>query len=389
MDPATLYSANVLLLSIFAITFLAMAFQVRGRGHWIAWSAANTLFAGALVGFALEPSLPTIPGRMVPNVLLLLGLACHWHAARGLARLPSGPMHVAGPAAVYVVIGLPACLLGGFAVAQSISNAIFALLAVATLAAYSSAPFRRMIAPIGLVLAFFFQAVEAVLRTVQGIGDIGTGATAGPIPIDPMVRDIHLMFELVFVTLTGAFALALAFEIAARRHHEAARRDPLTGAFNRREFQTRLEDILKEHQPEDFGLIHFDLDHFKQVNDRFGHIAGDEALVTISNEVASHLRQNDCFARLGGEEFAVLLPSISRENAYKVAHRLRKRISALRFEFAPEDFCLTASAGIYHGDGGRMALGDLLRSVDNSLYRSKSEGRDRISHADIPLDERA
>nr|MEC9420131.1 GGDEF domain-containing protein [Pseudomonadota bacterium] len=152
-----------------------------------------------------------------------------------------------------------------------------------------------------------------------------------------------------------------------------------TGAFNRREFQTRLESLLQETQKDDFGLVHFDLDHFKQVNDRFGHVAGDEALVKVCSEVKAHLRQNDCFARLGGEEFAVLLPSISRENAFRVADRLRERISDLRFEFAPQDFNLTASAGVYHGDGSQLPSAELLKTVDESLYLSKRTGRNRVS----------
>lgn len=379
MDASTLFSANVLLLSIFAITFLAISFQVSPRAHFLSWSAANALLALALLCFALDAHLPDLAAYLLPNALLLLGFGCHWHAARQIAQLPSRISNVAAPASAYLLVASTAFLLSDYALAYIASNVVFTLLAVLTITAYATAPFRGLLSPVGLILAFFFMGAEGVLRTVHGLL---SGGPQGPGMLNDMTLDIHLMSALVFVSLTGAFALALSFELIARGHKEAARRDPLTGAFNRREFQTRLEDILQGSPEEDFGLIHFDLDHFKEVNDRYGHLAGDEALVRITSAVKAQLRQNDCFARLGGEEFAVLLPSVSRDNAYKIANRLRECISGLRFEFAPEDFQLTASAGIYHGDGKALGSTDILQTVDKGLYKSKKAGRNRVSFAD-------
>ncbi|ASP33715.1 GGDEF domain-containing protein [Labrenzia sp. VG12] len=379
MDASTLFSANVLLLSIFAITFLAISFQVSPRAHFLSWSAANALLALALLCFALDAHLPDLAAYLLPNALLLLGFGCHWHAARQIAQLPSRISNVAAPASAYLLVASTAFLLSDYALAYIASNVVFTLLAVLTISAYATAPFRGLLSPVGLILAFFFMGAEGVLRTVHGLL---SGGPQGPGMLNDMTLDIHLMSALVFVSLTGAFSLALSFELIARGHKEAARRDPLTGAFNRREFQTRLEDILQGSPEEDFGLIHFDLDHFKEVNDRYGHLAGDEALVRITSAVKAQLRQNDCFARLGGEEFAVLLPSVSRDNAYKIANRLRECISGLRFEFAPEDFQLTASAGIYHGDGKALGSTDILQTVDKGLYKSKKAGRNRVSFAD-------
>lgn len=384
MDPSTLFSANVLLLSIFAITFLAISFQVAPRNHWLSWAAANALLAAALVCFALDEHMPVLAAYLLPNALLLLGFGFHWRAARQVARLPSRLGNVFAPAFAYLLVAGCAFFLSNYALAYTASNVIFTIVSVATISAYATKPYRGLLSPIGLILAFFFLGVEGVLRTVHGLV---SGGPKGPGMIADMILDIHLMCALVFVTLTGAFSLALSFELVARRNEEAARRDPLTGAFNRREFQARLESLLEGTDREDFGLVHFDLDHFKLVNDRYGHVAGDEALVRISSEVKAHLRQDDCFARLGGEEFAVLLPCVSRENAYKVADRLRECISGLRFEFAPEDFRLTASAGIYHGDGDELASTDLLQTVDKGLYKSKKAGRNRVSFADgMPQD---
>jgi len=379
MDLSTLFSANVLLLSIFATTFLAISFQAFPRGHWRSWAAANALLGASLLCFALDDYMPVLAAYLLPNTLLLLGFGFHLHAARQIAQLPSRLSSIFAPASAYLLVASCAFLLSTYALAYIASNVVFTVLSIATISVYATKPFRGLLSPIGLILAFFFLGVEGVLRTVHGLV---SGGPEGPGMINDMILDIHLMCALVFVSLTGAFSLALSFELVARRNEEAARRDPLTGAFNRREFQARLEELLEGTARADFGLVHFDLDHFKQVNDRYGHVAGDEALVKVSSEVKAHLRQDDCFARLGGEEFAVLLPCISRENAYKVADRLRERISGLRFEFAPEDFSLTASAGIYHGDGDALASTELLQTVDKGLYRSKKAGRNRVSFAD-------
>lgn len=383
MDLSTLFSANVLLLSIFAICFLAISLQTRPRNHWLSWAAANALLALALIGFAVSNWLPPLAAYLLPNTLLLLGFGFHWHAARLLAHMPSKISNVAAPAFAYVLAASCAYLLSNYALAYLAANVVFMVLSVATITIYASKPFRGLISSIGLILAFVFLAAEGTLRTVHGLV---SGAPQGPGMIDDVIVDIHLMCALVFISVTGAFSLALSFELAANRNREDARRDPLTGAFNRREFQARLENLLKETPKDDFGLVHFDLDHFKQVNDRFGHIAGDEALVRVCSEVKAHLRQHDCFARLGGEEFAVLLPSISRENAYRVAERLRERIAGLRFEFAPEEFNLTASAGVYHGNGSKLPSTELLKTVDQSLYRSKRTGRNRVSVVDTVSD---
>ncbi len=378
MDFSTLLSANVLLLSIFAISFLAMSLRVHPKGHWRSWAAANATLAIALLLQAIQAHLPLLTAYLLPNMLLLTGLGFHWHAARQLAGLPSGLSHILAPACAYAVAAFLSLPLGNFAPAAAVSNIIFALLCITTIGAYSSPPFRGLVSAIGLVLAFFLLAAEGTLRTVHGIfygGPVTPGATSA------VLEDTRQFAMLVFVSLTGAFSLAVSFEHTAHRHREAARRDPLTGTFNRREFQMRLDEIVSAAPEKAFCLIQFDLDFFKHVNDRYGHLAGDEALVKVSRAVKSHLRSDDCFARIGGEEFAVLLPDITLENAYKVAERLRNCIANQKYDFSPESFRITASFGVYHGKGGGLQPKDLVNIVDSRLYQSKSEGRNRVSIA--------
>lgn len=380
MDLSTLILANVVLSSIFATSFLALSFRVQSSGHWRSWAAANACFAVSLAALAVATRhYSPLLAYLVPDTLLLLALGFHWHAARQLADQPSRISNVLAPATAYVLASLIAYQTSNFALAYTASTVIFTLLCIATIGTYTAPTFKGMISAVGLILAFFLFTADGLLRIVHGF--IAGAPTDPGMVVTHSILDVHLLCALIFVSLTGAFSLSISFEQIAQRHREAARRDPLTGTFNRREFQRRLEELLDSTDKEDFGLVHFDLDHFKSVNDRFGHSAGDDALVSVCRTVRRHLREDDCFARLGGEEFAVILPSISRENAFKVADRLRERIAELRFGFAPDDFRITTSSGIYHGDGDGMLSKDLIHIVDQSLYQSKHDGRNRISIA--------
>lgn len=163
--------------------------------------------------------------------------------------------------------------------------------------------------------------------------------------------------------------------------------DPLTGAFNRRRFMGALEQEwsrVKRYRRA-LAVLMLDLDHFKAVNDTWGHGVGDEALKRVSQACQASLRSHDVFARVGGEEFAVLLPEVSELHAIAVAERLRQRIADLDVPADGKTISITVSVGIAHIDG---AEGDvppaarLIEAADDALYAAKSEGRNRIAYRD-------
>ncbi|WP_182482124.1 sensor domain-containing diguanylate cyclase [Henriciella barbarensis] len=162
---------------------------------------------------------------------------------------------------------------------------------------------------------------------------------------------------------------------------EQAMTDDLTGALSRRAFRSegsRLAALASRHR-HPLPVICFDLDHFKAINDTFGHSAGDEVLRTISQTVQKRMRRSDVFARLGGEEFAVLLPETERRGGVEVAEALRRDISALRFDFGGKSVNVTASFGLASFDGQINDLDTLLQRADAALYQSKKDGRNRIT----------
>ena len=163
---------------------------------------------------------------------------------------------------------------------------------------------------------------------------------------------------------------------------ELALTDPLTGLYNQRYLMRHLRGQLETAQPRSVAVLMIDVDHFKSVNDDFGHAVGDRALKMIAETLRGHTRVFDSVARYGGEEFVVVMPGALREDASLAAERLREAVEALAFDPLPDRRCrLTISVGIACTDGRRMGAEALLRSADVALYDAKHRGRNRIGMA--------
>src|ERR1051325_1768601 len=158
---------------------------------------------------------------------------------------------------------------------------------------------------------------------------------------------------------------------------EAAFTDHLTGLANRRRFERQLERevnrTLRLEHP--FSLLMIDIDNFKRLNDTFGHDAGDEAIRRIGKVLREGTRGIDLAARIGGEEFAVLLVETSREGGYEVAERLRNAIKQIEI---PNASNITASFGVAECPSCAQTSTDILKAADNLLYQAKRIGRDRV-----------
>jgi diguanylate cyclase (GGDEF)-like protein len=179
----------------------------------------------------------------------------------------------------------------------------------------------------------------------------------------------------VILKFTYTDELEVAFQ---RRLLEAALRDGLTGAFNKRYLMDRLatELAFAERHRTPLSLIMLDVDHFKRINDAFGHPAGDEVLSALSRVVHETIRREDVFARYGGEEFAVLCRSVDVNNACVLAERLRERIAAMVVEFDGQRIPVTVSLGVAGvTSGGPSAL---IADADDALYEAKQRGRNRV-----------
>ena len=178
----------------------------------------------------------------------------------------------------------------------------------------------------------------------------------------------------------AAIALSNARLVDQLEHQAAA--DPLTGLANMRALHLALEAELSRAAREDswLALVVLDLDHFKQVNDHFGHPFGDQMLVAVSDALRSAVRAHDTVARYGGEEFVILLPGATAGEAVGVADRAR----ALIYEVDVADGRLSSSAGVAATVGAAMSMNDLFSAADRALYQAKRLGRGRTELAPPP-----
>lgn len=179
----------------------------------------------------------------------------------------------------------------------------------------------------------------------------------------------------------------LQAEIARRKLAEEHMRhlaitDPLTGILNRRHFfelaEKELERTTRYKHP--LTIVLFDIDHFKKVNDTYGHLAGDQVLIKLTNFSQSKLRSVDIIARYGGEEFVILMPDTDCNAAEKLTERLRQMVAETPMHLGPPNISITLSLGIACWDGdGEMNIKALVDSADQALYHSKRTGRNRLT----------
>ena len=160
---------------------------------------------------------------------------------------------------------------------------------------------------------------------------------------------------------------------------EEAVRDPLTGLHNRRHLDQVLAGGLGAGgTDEGLAVVTLDIDHFKAVNDRFGHAAGDTVLTAVARLLQASVRDGDTAVRLGGEEFVVLLPGADREQALRRAEEMRRGVAAVVHAFGGERIHVTVSAGVAVRPDDGATAGTLLEAADRALYLAKAAGRDRV-----------
>jgi diguanylate cyclase (GGDEF)-like protein len=155
--------------------------------------------------------------------------------------------------------------------------------------------------------------------------------------------------------------------------------DPLTGLYNRR----RMSDFLAQQgsqallEKSEFSVIFADIDHFKKINDTYGHDTGDQILSAIAAFIKRHLRKGDTLARWGGEEFLILLPHTDMDGARVLAEKIRNAVAEQRFQIGDREFAITLTFGLCQHQSGRT-IEESVRFADIALYQGKEAGRNRV-----------
>ena len=190
---------------------------------------------------------------------------------------------------------------------------------------------------------------------------------------------LYLFLSAIAIVLISI--LAYRSLSAQRKLHDRVKHDKLTGVFSRDHFENVLEEAIRQAKSrnEDLGFILFDLDHFKRINDNFGHPVGDWVLQQVAEAARPSLRKSDALGRLGGEEFGIVLPDCPLERAREIAESVRVRIEAIKTRRSGFEFRITASFGVTSAASSGYEASKIVSDADAALYGAKTGGRNRVS----------
>jgi diguanylate cyclase (GGDEF)-like protein len=193
-----------------------------------------------------------------------------------------------------------------------------------------------------------------------------------------------LISGLVLTYADQACVLLSFSDISAQIERETifrqlAHTDALTGVYNRRYFFDLAEKVINQSvlQNQTFSMLMLDIDYFKDINDKFGHASGDQAIQQVAHICSKILREDDILGRLGGEEFALLLMNADLEAASAVAERLRQRVADTKVPVQTDYIRMTISIGVAETLAGESVHG-VLKRADKALYTAKAKGRNRV-----------
>jgi diguanylate cyclase (GGDEF)-like protein len=348
------------------------------------WGCAHLLRAGSIALFGSHGSVSDTFTIDLANALLLLSFGLTWSGARIFGgRLPLPFYLVAGPLAWVICAHLPG-IGDDLQMRILLSPGIITL--YTWLAAYEF--WRGRAEPLVSRWPAIFMLVAHgalfLLRTPLVL----------MLPWSPTTEVFEsvwlsvLSFEALLFTIAIAFILlAMAKERTEYRHRTAAMIDVLTGIANRRSFLQDGDEVMKRHNSDPFptAVLAIDLDHFKSINDRFGHAVGDRVLQVFAGAARANVRSGDLIGRLGGEEFAALLYNIGRDKALALAERIRSTFAEAAVEVDGYPVGATVSIGLAINQDGPLDLTDLLGQADQALYYAKERGRNRVEVANLDV----
>ncbi|WP_416770659.1 diguanylate cyclase [Pseudomonas sp. RHF3.3-3] len=379
----TLHIPTLLIVSVLIFCVMGLltlhAWSRETRERPLAYLAGTMLLASlgmvlvSLRGMGID-FVPLVLG----NVVLLLSAAMNWTAMRILAgRAPSLPGMLAGAGA-----WLALCLIPAFMESLSIRVTAYSLL-TAVYGSVTVLEFWRSqkSLEVSYLPAFFLTLLHTVFYYIRAFYDTGMGLEQALTGVGKGTSFFSfLLFEaMVYVIGIAYMTLAMVKERAELRFKAAAYSDALTGVGNRRAFMDRGARRLEACQRRGtvMALLLCDLDHFKRLNDTFGHAVGDQALIAFSRVMGRALHEKDVFGRIGGEEFACLLES-DEAAAVDVAERIRREFAALTLL---EPGLLSVSIGVVTTRENGYELSRLLSLADEALYGAKGKGRNRVEVA--------
>jgi diguanylate cyclase (GGDEF)-like protein len=380
---------TLLLVTIYVEAMLGLlllfAWAQNTRIYAVAWWGFAHLFRSASVTlFGLYGSASDLITIDLANALLFTAFAMTYIGARLFDGRSFQPIALVAGAVVWLLLSRTALVADSMDARVLLSSGIVAIYTWLTAVEFWRGRAEPLVSRIPAVCMLFAHGALYLMRTPT-VSFVPWSAQS---QILSSVWLTVLSFEALLFTISIAFILlAMAKERTEFQHKTAALIDPLTGIPNRRAFLERASELLSQraNSGQPWAVLLLDLDHFKSINDRFGHAIGDQILQIFAETTQSKLERKDLIGRLGGEEFAIILPDAGREKALAVAERIR---STFADAAATVDGCAvnsTVSVGVVVEEGAAPDIATVLSQADQALYYAKARGRNRVELASLDL----
>jgi len=336
------------------------------------WSVGLILVVAGVISYGMLVDAYSTNLHMAAFTPTLVGFAFIYAGSGQFCGRPMLARNIALLTAVLVTFMVAPSLLGWSGVGAICANFGLALLMALSGHQFWAARAEAPVAMTANAVLYWIAAVSFVLCSLVLIAGGQWVLTSRP---ENWAEELNAIVAIVGLTGIGAISLTLNQSRLTRHHRDQARTDSLTGLLNR----GALFDAVGDSQLDaGAAVIMFDLDHFKTINDRFGHAAGDAVLETFGRLVQGGIRGGDLAARLGGEEFCVVLRDLSKQSAAAVAERIRSSFAASASKAMRGMHETTVSAGVAISGLDGEPFEAVLRRADEALYAAKTGGRNRV-----------
>lgn len=370
VDQGTLFVAAGVCAVALGLTMLSAWMHSRSDRFLIGWMSGMLLLGGGVIIYSVFPP-DRIEIAATAFTMEIVGFIVVYVAARQFAGRTTSNLRLLVLMALVPPVTLP--IIAGFdGLGIMIYNLLAGFLLAITGAQYWSARKEASSSIVALTALYLSTAVSflacGIVLLTEGSWVLG----ARP---DNWAEHFNAIMCIAGITGVGALSLGLNHARAARRHHQEARTDALTGLLNRRAL---FDGLARQTLTGDDAVIAFDLDSFKQINDRHGHATGDEVLCRFADTLRLNLRDHDLAARTGGEEFVLVLRGASPHHATNTAERIRTLFAGCLVPTATGTLSATASAGVAMAQDTGELFEDVLLRADKALYHAKDGGRNRV-----------
>lgn len=344
------------------------------------WALSTLLLALGMALLVEREALGPWWGRWLPNVVNILAFAL---AARGVALFVRRRPHDLEHFGILVAAGAGSALMlvNGIDMRWMavLANAPIAWIAL-RIAALAAGALRTEFGRAGALACAAPMALVGLMLGARALGAVAGAEFALPLDNAGAGQTAVLLGFIVAGLMAHAgFGGMVVLRLVMRLRH-ASLHDPLTGLTNRRGFEAALatEHARLRRGGRPYALLAIDADHFKRVNDQHGHAGGDQALRHLAQRLRAVARGGDLVARVGGEEFMMLLPETDRAGAHQAAARLLSMVRDTPVPLPEGALRMTVSVGLALAQGGSETLPTLWRRADEALYAAKAAGRDRV-----------